>query len=84
MTWTFEKDGTGKVNLTFGQSYSMDMEWKFSDNKEELQMRTKFDSEWSEWESMEILRLTSKEFWGKNTDTEDGETVVTEMHLKKV
>ena len=34
MTWTFEKDGTNKVNLTFGQSYSMDMEWKFSDNKE--------------------------------------------------
>jgi hypothetical protein len=84
MTWTFEKDGTGKVNLTFGQSYSMDMEWKFSDNKEELQMRTKFGSEWSEWESMEILRLTNKEFWGKNTNTEDGETVVIEMHFKKV
>ena len=30
--------------------------------------------------SMEILGLTNKEFWGKNTNTEDGETVVIEMH----
>lgn len=89
-TITFEKDGTGEYNweahtismdgFTFDmEAGSMKMEWEFGDKKETLKTRMKFDSEWSEWDESDIIRLTEKEFWAKS-DYEGDEV---ETHLKK-
>lgn len=97
MTMTFEKDGTGVMHMdayqmTFGDmtidvpETNMDIEWQFSDDKTELQTRSKkmddqgnYTEEWDEWVSSTILKLENKEMW--TTDTSNG--VTTEMHMEK-
>ena len=81
-----EKDGTGKVNaVSVIGTFSMDLEWKFNDDKTKFMTRTKdlttgqFDDEWSE---SEILRLTNKEFWMKDVETVAGVTTTTISHWK--
>jgi len=87
MTMTIDKDGTGKMTYSMGTfSMSSDLEWEFSDDKEKFRMRMKDmeENKWDEWDEAEILKLTNKEFWMKHTETEDGETFVMEMHMKKI
>lgn len=91
ITYTLNRDGTGEATYTEsydGVSFSetIDLEWRFSDDKTELLIRVKDEEEelWSEWESSTILRLTNSELWVQSTDTEDGETVVTEIRWTKV
>lgn len=84
-TFEFKKDGTGKLNTSFyGMTISVDMEWKFDDNKENLMIRTKnLNNEWEEWESSEIIKLTSSELWFRDVETENGETITTITKLEK-
>ncbi|PKP17229.1 MAG: hypothetical protein CVU05_15925 [Bacteroidetes bacterium HGW-Bacteroidetes-21] len=80
-----EKDGTGKVNwVTTGLTVTMDLEWKFNDDKTKFMTRMKnasgsFDETWDE---SEILRLTNKEFWMKDVQTDAGVTTTTISHMK--
>jgi hypothetical protein len=81
------KDGTGKITVTFmGMTLNFDMEWEFNDDKTKLKTRMKdfLDPEvWEEWVESEILRLTNKELWLKDVETEDGETYTTITHMVK-
>ena len=73
-------DGTGKISFEFGGTIiSSDLEWEFNSDKTHLRVRIKDGGVFGEWEESEIIRLTNKEFWIK--DTEDGET--TEIRMKK-
>jgi len=84
-TFELKKDGTGKLNTSFfGMTISVDMEWKFDDNKENLMIRMKNqNNEWEEWESSEIIKLTSSELWFRDVETENGETITTITKLEK-
>ncbi len=84
-TFELKKDGTGKLNTNFlGMNISVDMEWKFDDNKENLMIRMKNqNNEWEEWESSEIIKLTSAELWFRDVETEDGVTLTTITKLEK-
>jgi hypothetical protein len=84
-TFELKKDGTGKLNTSFfGTTISVDMEWKFDDNKENLMIRMKNqNNEWKEWKSSEIIKLTSSELWFRDVETENGETITTITKLEK-
>jgi hypothetical protein len=75
---TLEREGYGYISLWM---FSSDVEWKFENNKEDFAIRT-FGTEWSQWYSSQILRLSSTEFWIKETNPED--STVTETHYKKL
>ena len=97
-TYTIEKDGTGSLDVEAftmtGEGYSidfsamsLDLEWKFSDDKDAVEMRMKEidlttgeeTGEWEDWEKSTILRLTNSEFW--TTETIDGK--INETHMEK-
>jgi hypothetical protein len=83
MTSTIEKDGTGKMKWG---AFESDLEWEFDDKKENFRSRTKdaTSGEWNEWgDWAKILRLTSAEFWISEEETDNGVTVVSEIHMKK-
>jgi hypothetical protein len=84
LKWEFAKDGTFKYSVTFmSMNFSFDGEWQFDDNKEHIEMRTMEDGEWSEWEKMEILKLTNDELWLTMTEVDGDETIVTVMKFEK-
>lgn len=91
MTVKLDKDGTGlmTVNLSFEGmdfSFSEQLEWQFSDDKTELEVRTKDSEEdmWSEWTSSTILRLTNDELWVEDEETYNDQTYITETRFKKL
>ena len=66
-TTTFDKDGTGvaKATFTFGGTTTTSenkFNWEFTDGKKKL----KTTDEDNDSETVEILRLTNKEFWVKD------------------
>ena len=74
VTMEFTKDG--KYTITFGSNGSEKGVWEFGDKKETF--KTKKDGD-DTFDESTIVRLTSKEFWTK--ETENG--VTTEIHLKE-
>lgn len=74
-TVTYEKDGKGKYSLG---GLTFDFDWEFSDSKEELITKYTMLGVTVE-DKVEILRLTSKEFWVKEVDA----GVTTETHYEK-
>ena len=76
---TLESDGSGSVALW---GFTSDVEWKFENNKEDFAIRTSGSGGWGQWFNSTILRLTSTEFWVKETNPED--STITETHYKKI
>jgi len=81
------KDGTGKISMSIGPLIlNVDLEWEFSDDKMQIKLRMKDETDptkWGEWEVQDILRLTNKECWLQSESIEDSVKVVSEMHLTK-
>ncbi len=75
-TYTYEKDGTGTAS---GNNLSFEFDWEFSEDKEELRIRTTVLGVTSPWVEYEIVRLTNSEFWIKETTL----GITTETHLEK-
>ena len=84
-TYEFERGGDMKVSTKWmGMTFSFEGEWRFDDSKENLEVRIKEEgTEWSEWESTEILRLTNGELWLRDEFTEEGETYTEIMKFEK-
>jgi hypothetical protein len=86
-TIEFMKDGKGKVSFSFmGLQMNMDLEWEFNSDKTKLKIRMKDfidPTQWGEWSESEILRLTNKECWLKDTETDGGVTIETITHFAK-
>ena len=84
-TYEFERGGDMKVSTKWmGMTFSFEGEWRFDDSKENLEIRIKEDAdEWSEWEKVEILRLTNDELWLRDEYKEDGETYTEVMKFEK-
>ncbi len=66
---TFEKDGTGKTSFTFTiggttTTSTSTFKWEFTDSKKKIKTTDEDGDTYTE----EILRLTNKEFWTKDTD----------------
>jgi hypothetical protein len=83
---TMEKDGTGSSSFTWsGITLTSDLEWEFDEAKENLRTRTKEtgETEFGEWESSEILRLTNSECWVKTVEVIASVDVVTIMKMEK-
>ncbi len=82
------KDGKGKVIYSFGGlSINVNLEWKFNSDKTHVSMRMQDITDttvWGEWVESEILRLTNKELWVKESDTDGGVTTETITHFSKV
>jgi hypothetical protein len=86
MKSTMEKDGTGSMSVTWsGFTFTSDLEWEFDEAKENLRTRTKDadETEFGEWDSSEILRLTNSECWLKTVETVASVDVVTIMKMEK-
>ncbi len=62
--FSFEKDGTYRAN--YG-NFSYKGEWEFADNKEKLAISYQ-EGSITVTEKREILRLTNKELWLKDSD----------------
>jgi len=63
-TYTFEKDGKGSAEFDFlGTVQTIDFTWEFADSKKNLKITSDGDVS-----SEEILRLTNKEMWLKDSD----------------
>ncbi len=80
------KDGTGKMTATaLGMTISVNLEWEFSSDKENIKMRVQEwgTTNWGEWDDSEILKLTNKEFWIKDTETVGSTTDETIIHFAK-
>lgn len=89
ITYTLERGGTGEVvyseifdGVTFTES--MDLEWRFSDDKTELEVREKYDGTWSAWESTTIIRLTNSEMWLQEIETYGDIKYVSELRFSKI
>jgi hypothetical protein len=83
---TLEKDGTGSMSMTWsGFTFTSDLEWEFDEEKEHLRTRSKDvdETEFSEWEEGEIIRLTNSEFWVRTVETENSVTVTTITKMTK-
>jgi hypothetical protein len=87
---TIEKDGTGSISVSgsfMGIDFSStsDLEWEFNDSKEGIKIRTKGtdETEWSEWDESEIIRLTNKECWTQVVETTAGVTTTTITKMEK-
>lgn len=80
---TFEKDGacnfTILVNaMGFEYPYTQALTWAFDDKKENINLTVS-----GEVMTFEIIRLTNKELWIRNTISEGSITTVTEMEFEK-
>ncbi len=81
-----EKDGTGTMTYSVsGFSFSSDLEWKFDDTKENLMSRVKETgaTEFGEWSSSEIIKLTNSECWLRAVNTVNSVTVTTISKMTK-
>jgi len=86
------KDGKGKAVYTI---INIDLEWEFSSDKLKFKYRLLFSPELEalldnmglsylkNWQESEILRLTNKEFWLRDIQTNDGISIETISHLAK-
>lgn len=82
------KDGNGKISVSFQSlTFAFDITWKFSDDKlsiiistESVELLTFYPNIIAEHE---ILRLTNKECWLKNSKTDNNVSIVTITHLAK-
>ncbi len=84
---TFEKDGIGEMSYTYtwgGASYteSESLEWMFNDDETDLMVRYKGEdeSEWGDWETIKIIRLTDTEIWTEDYENDD----VYEYHYEEI
>lgn len=73
---TLMHDGTGEM---FFWNSTADVEWKFSDDKENFLIRHNFTGVWSDWSESEIIRLTMKDFWVREKNEND----IIETHYSK-
>lgn len=87
---TLEKDGTGSMSISgsylgFTYNSTSDLEWEFNDTKEAIKVRFKEvdDTEWDEWEESTIIKLTNKELWLEDVETEYGVTSTTISKMEK-
>jgi hypothetical protein len=80
MELTLESDGTGEVYIW---GFDGDVEWEFTSNKENFNMRSNMGTGWGEWYESKILRLTMSEFWVSETDDDGTEVHTTETHYVK-
>lgn len=86
MRMEFKKDGTGTMSGTFLTiTVSMNLEWEFASDKENIRIRTQEygTTNWEEWEESEILKLTNSEFWIKDSETVNSITTETIIHFAK-
>lgn len=92
MTNTLEKDGTGKMAMSYNitstsvvMSESTNLQWEFDDTKENLRIKEQDTetNEWGEWKESKILKLTNSECWVENTDVEDGFTITIVYKMTK-
>lgn len=84
LKYELAKDGTGKVHYSINNfNLSLDLEWKFDDNKENLRIRIKDGNEWDEWETSEIIRLTNSELWIRDVETQNNQTITTITKFSK-
>ena len=82
--YTFIKGGEMKVTTSMlGMTSSFKGEWRFDDSKEILETRIFEGTEWNEWETAEILRLTNSELWLRDEYTKEGETYTDVLKLEK-
>lgn len=82
--YTFIKGGEMRVTTSMlGMSSSFDGEWRFDDSKEILETRIFEGTEWNEWETSEILRLTNAELWLRDEYTREGETYIDIFKFEK-
>jgi len=84
------KDGTGTLEAPFfgNTTLSIDLEWEFDGDKENLRTRIKDpDTEsWQSWEESKILMLKNNEMWLEREEIGElsGETVtVKEIYVAK-
>lgn len=87
------KDGKGKAVYTI---INIDLEWEFSSDKLNFKYRLIFSPELEallddmglsylkNWQESEILRLTNKEFWLRDVQTNEGVSTETISHLLKI
>jgi hypothetical protein len=87
------KDGKGKAVYTI---INIDLEWEFSSDKLKFKYRLIFSPELESllddmglsylknWQESEILRLTNKEFWLRDVQTNEGVSTETISHLLKI
>lgn len=72
MKSTLEKDGTGTMSMIVsGITLTSDLKWEFDDTKENIRTQVKEfnETEYSDWEEAEIIRLTNSECWLRTIDT---------------
>ena len=80
---TFEKDGDGNFYFAlsmmgFPINRTEYMTWQFDEDKMNVEITLM-----NELQAMEILRLTNKEMWLRNIETEDGVTTTIIMKMEK-
>jgi hypothetical protein len=80
---TFEKDGPGNFTITLSvmglaYPYTQAFTWAFDDKKENVNLTISGDVQ-----TFEIVRLTNKELWIRNTVSEGSITTITEMEFEK-
>ncbi len=76
----YNSDGTGKSYITVNSSVQeTEFQWELDQDKEKIRERSLgLNNEWSAWSNYkQILRLTDKEFWITDIDTEEA----TEFHF---
>lgn len=82
------KDGTGKISVSFQSlTFAFDITWKFSDDKLSVIISTTSVELLTFYPDIiaehEILRLTNKECWLRNSKSENSVDIVTITHLAK-
>lgn len=85
-TMVFDKDNNYAVTaVVSGFTFSEVGTWEFDNKKEDLKLDPTVDSDGNDEPAYNITisRLTNKEFWYSETETEDGETTVTTLKLEK-
>jgi len=71
---TIVKDGTGDLKFPFfGATLTIDFEWEFDTDKENIRMRIQDPTTdaWESWEESKILMLTNDEMWLEYVDTDE-------------
>jgi len=61
MDYKFNKDGTGISVLFFGQAVTVNFEWRWVDNQENIEIMILDSKSKSVWDKLEIIVLTENE-----------------------
>lgn len=85
-TFTFDKDNNYAIAYVFGGETGIEAgTWEFDNKKEDLKLDPTVNSDGDDEPAynVTISRLTNKELWYSETDTEDGVTTVTTYKFEK-